>query len=40
MEVNCLTLKDLMSPRQARLDFAVEDAESAQKVSTYKHLNL
>lgn len=40
MEVNCLTLKDLISPRQARLDFAVEDAENAQKVSTYKYLNV
>ncbi|XP_075810628.1 transcription factor E2F7 isoform X1 [Microtus pennsylvanicus] len=35
MEVNCLTLKDLMSPRQARLDFAVEDAESAQKENIF-----
>lgn len=34
MEVNCLTLKDLISPRQSRLDFAIEDAETAQKVST------
>lgn len=37
MEVNCLTLKDLISPRQTRLDFAVEDAETAQKVSTNKY---
>ncbi|XP_038171037.1 transcription factor E2F7 [Arvicola amphibius] len=35
MEVNCLTLKDLISPRQARLDFAVEDAESAQKENIF-----
>jgi hypothetical protein len=37
MEVNCLTLKDLISPRQTRLDFAIEDAENAQKVSTNKY---
>ncbi|XP_050995753.1 transcription factor E2F7 [Acomys russatus] len=35
MEVNCLTLKDLISPRQARLDFAVEDAENAQKENIF-----
>ncbi|XP_021514681.1 transcription factor E2F7 [Meriones unguiculatus] len=35
MEVNCLTLKDLISPRQARLEFAVEDAENAQKENIF-----
>ncbi|KAL1775086.1 transcription factor E2F7 [Sigmodon hispidus] len=35
MEVNCLTLKDLISPRQPRLDFAVEDAENAQKENIF-----
>ncbi|NP_001101562.2 transcription factor E2F7 isoform X1 [Rattus norvegicus] len=35
MEVNCLTLKDLISPRQTRLDFAVEDAETAQKENIF-----
>ncbi|XP_036025376.1 transcription factor E2F7 [Onychomys torridus] len=35
MEVNCLTLKDLISPRQARLDFVVEDAENAQKENIF-----
>lgn len=32
MEVNCLTLKDLINPRQPRLDFAIEDGENAHKV--------
>lgn len=40
MEVNCLTLKDLISPRQPGLDFAVEDGENAQKVSVLKYLKL
>lgn len=40
MEVNCLTLKDLINPRQPRLDFAIEDGENAQKVSTLKYLKL
>ncbi|EDL21712.1 E2F transcription factor 7, isoform CRA_a [Mus musculus] len=35
MEVNCLTLKDLISPRQTRLDFAIEDAENAQKENIF-----
>ncbi|XP_008850242.1 transcription factor E2F7 [Nannospalax galili] len=35
MEVNCLTLKDLISPRQARRDFAIEDAENAQKENIF-----
>uniref|UniRef100_A0A2I3GIB7 Transcription factor E2F7 n=1 Tax=Nomascus leucogenys TaxID=61853 RepID=A0A2I3GIB7_NOMLE len=35
MEVNCLTLKDLISPRQPRLDFAVEDGENAQKENIF-----
>lgn len=35
MEVNCLTLKDLINPR---LDFAIEDGENAQKVSELKYL--
>lgn len=38
MEVNCLTLKDLINPRQSRLDFAIEDGENAQKVSALKYL--
>lgn len=36
MEVNCLTLKDLINPRQPRLDFATEDGENAQKVSALR----
>lgn len=40
MEVNCLTLKDLINPRQPRLDFAIEDGENAQKVSALKYLKL
>lgn len=36
MEVNCLTLKDLINPRQPRLDFAIEDGENAQKVSALR----
>lgn len=39
MEVNCLTLKDLIS-RPPRLDFAIEDGENAQKVSELKYLKL
>ncbi|XP_011819150.1 PREDICTED: transcription factor E2F7 [Colobus angolensis palliatus] len=35
MEVNCLTLKDLISPRQPRLDFAIEDGENAQKENIF-----
>ncbi|XP_052021397.1 transcription factor E2F7 [Apodemus sylvaticus] len=35
MEVNCLTLKDLISPRQSRLDFTIEDAETAQKENIF-----
>nr|XP_003405266.1 transcription factor E2F7 [Loxodonta africana] len=35
MEVNCLTLKDLINPRQPRLDFAVEDRENAQKENIF-----
>ncbi|XP_021060528.1 transcription factor E2F7 [Mus pahari] len=35
MDVNCLTLKDLISPRQTRLDFAIEDAETAQKENIF-----
>ncbi|XP_047406340.1 transcription factor E2F7 [Sciurus carolinensis] len=35
MEVNCLTLKDLINPRQARLDFTIEDGENAQKENIF-----
>ncbi|XP_032710610.1 transcription factor E2F7 [Lontra canadensis] len=35
MEVNCLTLKDLINPRQSRLDFAIEDGENAQKENIF-----
>ncbi|XP_048205672.1 transcription factor E2F7 [Perognathus longimembris pacificus] len=35
MEVNCLTLKDLINPRQTRLDFAAEDGENAQKENIF-----
>uniref|UniRef100_A0A8C5K7C3 Transcription factor E2F7 n=1 Tax=Jaculus jaculus TaxID=51337 RepID=A0A8C5K7C3_JACJA len=35
MEVNCLTLKDLINPRQARLGFAIEDGENAQKENIF-----
>ncbi|XP_076776304.1 transcription factor E2F7 isoform X2 [Arvicanthis niloticus] len=35
MEVNCLTLKDLISPRQSKVDFAIEDAETAQKENIF-----
>ncbi|XP_044603487.1 transcription factor E2F7 isoform X2 [Equus asinus] len=38
MEVNCLTLKDLISPRQPGLDFAVEDGENAQKENIFVDL--
>ncbi|XP_007529686.1 transcription factor E2F7 [Erinaceus europaeus] len=37
MEVNCLTLKDLTSPRQPRLDFAIE--ENAQKENIFVDLS-
>lgn len=40
MEVNCLTLKDLINPRQPRLDFGIEDGENAQKVSALKYFKL
>ncbi|XP_066490318.1 transcription factor E2F7-like [Tiliqua scincoides] len=35
MEGNCLTLKDLISPRHPRVDFSVEDGESAQKENIF-----
>ncbi|XP_013373230.1 PREDICTED: transcription factor E2F7 isoform X2 [Chinchilla lanigera] len=35
MEVNCLTLKDLINPKQARLDLAIEDGENAQKENIF-----
>ncbi|XP_007945759.1 transcription factor E2F7 [Orycteropus afer afer] len=35
MEVNCLTLKDLINPRQPRLDFVIEDGENAQKENIF-----
>ncbi|XP_053114205.1 transcription factor E2F7 isoform X2 [Hemicordylus capensis] len=35
MEVNCLTLKDLIIPRQTRTDFTDEDGESAQKENIF-----
>ncbi|XP_038307752.1 transcription factor E2F7 isoform X5 [Canis lupus familiaris] len=35
MEVNCLTLKDLINPRQSRLDFAIEDGDNAQKENIF-----
>ncbi|XP_028614930.1 transcription factor E2F7 [Grammomys surdaster] len=35
MEVNCLTLKDLISPRQSKVEFAIEDAETAQKENVF-----
>ncbi|XP_004700490.1 transcription factor E2F7 [Echinops telfairi] len=35
MDVNCLTLKDLISPRQPRLDFAIEDGGNAQKENIF-----
>ncbi|XP_015993671.2 transcription factor E2F7 isoform X1 [Rousettus aegyptiacus] len=35
MEVNCLTLKDLINPRQPRLDFGIEDGENAQKENIF-----
>ncbi|XP_015416810.1 PREDICTED: transcription factor E2F7 [Myotis davidii] len=35
MEVNCLTLKDLINPRQPRLDFATEDGQNAQKENIF-----
>ncbi|XP_057599712.1 transcription factor E2F7 [Hippopotamus amphibius kiboko] len=39
MEVNCLTLKDLINPRQPRLDFTVEDGENAQKENIFVDLS-
>ncbi|XP_039105867.1 transcription factor E2F7 [Hyaena hyaena] len=39
MEVNCLTLKDLINPRQPRLDFAIEDGENAQKENIFVDLS-
>ncbi|KAM4882460.1 transcription factor E2F7 [Thomomys bottae] len=35
MEVNCLTLKDLINPRPTRHDFATEDGEHAQKENIF-----
>ncbi|KAH0616701.1 hypothetical protein JD844_028023 [Phrynosoma platyrhinos] len=35
MEVNCLTLKDLISPKHTRIDFIDEDKESAQKENIF-----
>nr|AKZ42270.1 transcription factor E2F7 [Castor fiber] len=35
MDVNCLTLKDLINPRQARLEFAIEDGGNAQKENIF-----
>ncbi|KAJ7329848.1 hypothetical protein JRQ81_016022 [Phrynocephalus forsythii] len=35
MEMNCLTLKDLIIPRQGRIDFTDEDGESAQKENIF-----
>uniref|UniRef100_A0A8C9DFK0 Transcription factor E2F7 n=1 Tax=Prolemur simus TaxID=1328070 RepID=A0A8C9DFK0_PROSS len=39
MEVNCLTLKDLINPRQPRLNFAIEDGENAQKENIFVDLS-
>ncbi|XP_053441158.1 transcription factor E2F7 [Nycticebus coucang] len=35
MEVNCLTLKDLINPRQSRPAFAIEEGEHAQKENIF-----
>ncbi|XP_061495676.1 transcription factor E2F7 isoform X2 [Rhineura floridana] len=35
MEINCLTLKDLISPRPAKVDFIDEDGESAHKENIF-----
>nr|XP_003476000.1 transcription factor E2F7 [Cavia porcellus] len=35
MEINCLTLKDLISPKQARLELGIEDGENAQKENIF-----
>ncbi|XP_074126936.1 transcription factor E2F7 [Sminthopsis crassicaudata] len=35
MEVNCLTLQDLISSRQPRLEFVIEDGENAQKENIF-----
>ncbi|XP_062059152.1 transcription factor E2F7 isoform X2 [Lepus europaeus] len=35
MEINCLTLKDLINPRQPRLDFTIEDGENAHKENIF-----
>lgn len=35
MEVNCLTLKDLINPKQAILELATEDGENSQKENIF-----
>uniref|UniRef100_A0A8C5SA05 Transcription factor E2F7 n=1 Tax=Laticauda laticaudata TaxID=8630 RepID=A0A8C5SA05_LATLA len=35
MELNCLTLKDLMSPRHGKIDYINEDGDSAQKENIF-----
>ncbi|XP_062838721.1 transcription factor E2F7 isoform X3 [Anolis carolinensis] len=40
MEVNCLTLKDLISPKHTRIDFINEDRESAQKENIFDRLRM
>ncbi|XP_066113704.1 transcription factor E2F7 [Saccopteryx bilineata] len=35
MDVNCLTLKDLIDHRQPRVDFAIEDGDHAQKENIF-----
>uniref|UniRef100_A0A8D0B4J0 Transcription factor E2F7 n=1 Tax=Salvator merianae TaxID=96440 RepID=A0A8D0B4J0_SALMN len=35
MEMNCLTLKDLISPRQSKKEFIDDDGESAQKENIF-----
>ncbi|KAM6435820.1 transcription factor E2F7 isoform 1-T1 [Liasis olivaceus] len=35
MEMNCLTLKDLISPRHGKIDYTNEDGESAQKENIF-----
>uniref|UniRef100_A0A674JU35 E2F transcription factor 7 n=1 Tax=Terrapene triunguis TaxID=2587831 RepID=A0A674JU35_9SAUR len=35
MEVSCLTLKDLISPRHTSIDLADEDGENAQKENIF-----
>uniref|UniRef100_A0A673UKU1 Transcription factor E2F7 n=2 Tax=Suricata suricatta TaxID=37032 RepID=A0A673UKU1_SURSU len=39
IEVNCLTLKDLINPRQPRIDFAIEDGGNAQKENIFVDLS-